>query len=133
MKHTDDGTTGIDTPEEGAQFQIYRKSAGSFDAAPETEQDTLTCDADGCAESRICPTAPMWCIRPLAGMAGQMPDFEVQITEQNKTYRYLLNDAILKSSIEIVKRTPRPRRSSRWRALAFRCGARQRANSLLST
>lgn len=104
-KHTDDGTTGIDTPEEGAQFQIYRKSAGSFDAAPETERDTLTCDADGCAESKDLPYGT-YVVHQTSGWDGreQMPDFEVQITEQNKTYRYLLNDAILKSSIEIVKK-----------------------------
>ncbi len=105
VKHTDDGATGIDTPEEGAQFQIYRKSAGSFDAAPETERDTLTCDADGWAESKALPYGT-YVVHQTSGWDGreQMPDFEVQITEQNKTYRYLLNDAVLKSSIEIVKK-----------------------------
>lgn len=105
VKHTDDGATGIDTPEEGAQFQIYRKSAGSFDAAPETERDTLTCDADGWAESKNLPYGT-YVVHQTSGWDGreQMPDFEVQITEQNKTYRYLLNDAVLKSSIEIVKK-----------------------------
>ncbi len=105
VKHTDEGTTGIDTPEEGAQFQIYRKSAGGFDAAPETERDTLTCDADGWAESRNLPYGT-YVVHQTSGWDGreQMPDFEVQITEQNKTYRYLLNDAVLKSSIEIVKK-----------------------------
>lgn len=105
VKHTDDGATGIDTPEEGAQFQIYRKSAGSFDAAPETERDTLACDADGWAESKNLPYGT-YVVHQTSGWDGreQMPDFEVQITEQNKTYRYLLNDAVLKSSIEIVKK-----------------------------
>ena len=105
VKHTDDGTTGIDTPEEGAQFQIYRKSAGSFDAAPETERDTLTCDADGWAESKSLPYGT-YVVHQTSGWDGreQMPDFEVQITEQSKTYRYLINDAVLKSSIEIVKK-----------------------------
>ena len=105
VKHTDDGATGIDTPEEGAQFQIYRKSAGSFDAAPETERDTLICDADGWAESKALPYGT-YVVHQTSGWDGreQMPAFEVQITEQNKTYRYLLNDAVLKSSIEIVKK-----------------------------
>lgn len=105
VKHTDDGATGIDTPEEGAQFQIYRKSAGSFDAAPETERDTLTCDADGWAESKNLPYGT-YVVHQTSGWDGreQMPDFEVQVTEQSKTYRYLLNDAVLKSSIEIVKK-----------------------------
>lgn len=105
VKHTDDGATGIDTPEEGAQFQIYRKSAGSFDAAPETERDTLACDEDGWAESKNLPYGT-YVVHQTSGWDGreQMPDFEVQITEQNKTYRYLLNDAVLKSSIEIIKK-----------------------------
>lgn len=33
IKHTDDGDTQIETPEEGATFEIYLKSAGSFEAA----------------------------------------------------------------------------------------------------
>ena len=105
VKHTDDGATGIDTPEEGAQFQIYRKSAGSFDAAPETERDTLICDADGWTESKSLPYGT-YVVHQISGWDGreQMTDFEVQITEQSKTYRYLLNDAVLKSSIEIVKK-----------------------------
>ena len=105
VKHTDDGATGIDTPEEGAQFQIYRKSAGSFDAAPETERDTLTCDADGWAESKNLPYGT-YVVHQTSGWDGreQIPNFEVQVTEQSKTYRYLLNDAVLKSSIEIVKK-----------------------------
>ena len=105
VKHTDEGATGIDTPEEGAQFQIYRKSAGGFDAAPETERDTLACDADGWAESKDLPYGT-YVVHQTSGWDGRerMPDFEVQITEQNKTYRYLLNDAVLKSSIEIVKK-----------------------------
>ena len=105
IKHTDDGTTGIDTPEEGAQFQIYRKSAGSFDATPETERDTLICDADGWAESKSLPYGT-YVVHQASGWDGreQIPDFEVQIAEQSKTYRYLLNDAVLKSSIEIIKK-----------------------------
>ena len=33
IKHTDNGETQIETPEEGAVFEVYLKSAGSFDAA----------------------------------------------------------------------------------------------------
>lgn len=39
IKHTDDGETKIETPEEGAVFAIYLKSSGSFDAAKDTERD----------------------------------------------------------------------------------------------
>lgn len=43
IKHTDDGSTKIETPEKGAEFQVYLKSAGSYAKAKETERDTLTC------------------------------------------------------------------------------------------
>ena len=36
-KHTDDGETKIETPEKGASFEIYLKSAGSYDAANKDE------------------------------------------------------------------------------------------------
>ena len=44
IKHTDDGETQIETPEEGAVFEVYLKSAGSFANAKESERDTLICD-----------------------------------------------------------------------------------------
>jgi len=44
IKHTDNGDTQIETPEDGAVFAVYLKSAGSYDAAKETECDMLTCD-----------------------------------------------------------------------------------------
>lgn len=50
IKHTDDGETGIETPEEGAEFQIYLKAAGSYDAAKDSERDVLVCDENGFTE-----------------------------------------------------------------------------------
>ena len=47
IKHTDNGETQIETPEAGATFEVFRKSAGSFDSAKETERDILTCDENG--------------------------------------------------------------------------------------
>ena len=44
IKHTDDGETQIETPEEGAEFAVYLKSSGSYDAAKDTEKDYLVCD-----------------------------------------------------------------------------------------
>lgn len=52
IKHTDDGETKIETPEEGVVFAIYLKSSGSFDAAKETERDYLTCNENGFAQSK---------------------------------------------------------------------------------
>ena len=52
IKHTDDGSTQIETPEEGAEFQVYLKSAGSYDSAKDSERDTLVCDENGYAETK---------------------------------------------------------------------------------
>ena len=55
IKHCDDGSTKIETPEEGATFMVYLKSAGSFLAAKETEKDVLVCDEDGFAITKDLP------------------------------------------------------------------------------
>ena len=55
IKHTDNGETQIETPEEGAVFEVYLKSAGGFDAAEETERDTLICDENGFAQTKDMP------------------------------------------------------------------------------
>ena len=55
IKHTDNGDTQIETPEEGAVFAVYLKSAGSYEAAKDTERDYLTCDENGFAQSKDLP------------------------------------------------------------------------------
>ena len=55
IKHTDDGSTQIETAEKGAEFQIYLKSAGSFVNADKDEKDTIVCDEDGFASSKLLP------------------------------------------------------------------------------
>lgn len=39
IKHTDDGSTKIETPEKGAEFQVYLKSSVSYAKAKDTERD----------------------------------------------------------------------------------------------
>ncbi|WP_219720133.1 SpaA isopeptide-forming pilin-related protein, partial [Clostridioides difficile] len=55
IKHTDNGETQIETPEEGAVFEVYLKAAGNYEAAKETERDMLTCDENGFAQSKDMP------------------------------------------------------------------------------
>lgn len=55
IKHTDDGSTKIETPEVGAEFQVYLKSSGSYTKAKESERDTLICDEYGFAETKDLP------------------------------------------------------------------------------
>ncbi len=69
IKHTDDGTTKIETPEKGAKFQIYLKSAGSYDAAKSTEKDTLVCDKNGYAKSKSLPYG-LYTVHQVSGWEG---------------------------------------------------------------
>lgn len=104
IKHTDDGSTQIETPEEGAEFQIYLKSAGSYDAADPDERDILTCDADGFAQSKKLPYGE-YVVEQTKGWDGTeyMPAFTVNIDENGKTYKYLINNDEFEAYLKIVK------------------------------
>ena len=104
IKHTDDGETGIETPEEGAEFQIYLKAAGSYDAAKDSERDVLVCDENGFAQSKKLPYGT-YIVHQTKGWEGRelMDDFEVYISQDGQTYRYLINNAAIESYIKVVK------------------------------
>ena len=105
IKHTDNGETQIETPEEGAVFEVYLKSAGSFDAAEETERDTLICDKNGFAQTKDMPYG-IYTVHQTSGWDGRelMKDFDVFICKDSQTYRYLINNANFESYIKIVKK-----------------------------
>ena len=105
IKHSDDGTTQIETPEEGAEFEVYLKSAGSFEAAKESEKDHLVCDENGFDETKLLPYG-IYIVHQTKGWENTecMKDFEVVISENEKNYFYLINDAVLTSLVKIVKK-----------------------------
>ena len=104
IKHTDDGSTGIDTPEEGAEFELFLRSAGSYENAKETERDILTCDEYGFAESKPLPFG-WYRLHQTKGWPGRemIDDMDIFISENGKVYRFLLNNANFESRIMIVK------------------------------
>lgn len=104
IKHTDDGATKIETPEAGAEFEIYLKSAGSYEKAKLTERDILVCDKDGFAKSTDLPYG-IYTVHQTKGLSGRkmMPDFEVTISENGKCYKYLINNANFEAYLKIVK------------------------------
>ncbi|WP_207659394.1 SpaA isopeptide-forming pilin-related protein, partial [Ruminococcus sp. AF37-20] len=55
IKHSDDGSTQIETPEVGAEFEVYLKSSGSYEAARDSEKDYLVCDENGYAATKMLP------------------------------------------------------------------------------
>lgn len=104
IKHTDDGSTKIETPEKGAEFQVYLKSSGSYTKAKESERDNLICDEYGFAETKELPYGT-YTVHQTKGWNGTefIADFDVFISENNKTYKYLINNASLESYVKIVK------------------------------
>jgi len=104
IKHTDDGSTKIETPEKGAEFQVYLKSSGSYVKAKESERDNLICDEYGFAETKDLPYGT-YTVHQTKGWNGTefIADFDVFISENNKTYKYLINNASLESYVKIVK------------------------------
>ena len=104
IKHTDDGETKIETPENGATFEIYLKSSGSFDAAEEDERDTIVCDENGFAQTKDMPYG-VYTVHQTKGWEGRelMKDFDVFISQDGQTYRYLINNANFESYIKVVK------------------------------
>ena len=105
IKHTDDGETQIETPEEGAAFDVFLKSAGSYDNAKETERDKLVCDENGFAQTKDMPYG-IYTVEQTSGWEGRelMKPFDVFISSDGQTYRYLINNANFESYIKVVKK-----------------------------
>lgn len=105
IKHSDDGSTKIETPEKGAEFEVFLKSAGSYASAKETERDTLVCDKNGFAETKALPYGE-YTVKQTKGQSGRehIAPFNVFIREDGETYRFLINNAVFKSAVEIVKK-----------------------------
>lgn len=104
IKHTDDGSTKIETPEKGAEFQVYLKSSGSYAKAKESERDNLICDEYGFAETKELPYGT-YTVHQTKGWNGTefIADFDVFVNEDGKTYKYLINNSSLESYVKIVK------------------------------
>ena len=104
IKHTDDGETKIETPESGATFEIYLKSAGSYTASEEDERDIIVCDENGFGQTKDMPYG-VYTVHQTSGWEGRelMKDFDVFIARNAQTYRYLINNANFESYIKVVK------------------------------
>ena len=104
IKHTDDGSTKIETPEKGAEFQLYLKSSGSFVNADPDEKDTIICDEDGFASSKLLPYG-VYTVHQTKGWDGRekITDFDVFIQSDNVTYKFLINNANFSSYLKVVK------------------------------
>lgn len=90
--------------EQGAEFDVYLKSAGSFDAAKETERDHITTGADGMATTKDLPYGTYVVHQTKGGNGRQLvADFDVSISEDGKVYSYDLVNTQKNAQLKIVK------------------------------
>lgn len=104
IKHTDNGETHIETPEEGAEFEIYLKSAGSYGNADPDERDVIVCNENGFGQTKDMPYG-IYTVHQTKGWEGRelMKDFDVFIAKDTQTYHYLINNANFESHVKVVK------------------------------
>ena len=97
-------TLGDLADEQGAEFDVYLKSAGSFDAAKETERDHITTGADGMATTKDLPYGT-YVVHQSKGSNGRqlVSDFDVVISEDGKVYSYDLVNIQKNAQLKIVK------------------------------
>ena len=96
---------GTEAPEAGATFEVFRKAAGSYDVAAESERDILTCGEDGTAQSKLLPYG-VYLVRQLSGWEGYVLDptrHEVNISSDGETVSLPLRNEIFKGSLTIRK------------------------------
>lgn len=104
IKHCDDGETQIETPEAGAEFEVFLKASSSYENSKESERDYLVCDENGFAETKLLPYG-IYTVRQTKGWDGNelMKPFDVFVSKDGKTYRFLINNAPFEAYVKVIK------------------------------
>ncbi|MDE6730540.1 MAG: TonB-dependent receptor, partial [Oscillospiraceae bacterium] len=104
LKHSDENADEIVNLEAGAEFEIYLTSSGSYETADDTVRDYLITDENGFAQTKNMPYGQYTVHQTkTVNDAEFVSDFEVFISENSKTYEYILNDAPFSSYIQVEK------------------------------
>ena len=105
IKIMTNGAVGITKPEANAEFQIYLASAGSYDKAKAAERDYLKTNADGYAKSKDLPYGT-YIVHQVKGAdeTEYVSDFYVDVKENGKTYKYILNNPSFTAYLKVVKK-----------------------------
>lgn len=104
FKHMDRNPEDMNTPETDAQFEVWLKSAGSYENAKQTEREIISTDATGNAVTKDLPYG-VYVVHQIQGHPGTtfMADFEVFIKENGKDYHFVINNDPFFSHVKIVK------------------------------
>lgn len=89
--------------EQGAEYQVYLKSAGSYNAAKDAERDYLVTGADGKATTKDLPYGT-YTLHQIKGVPGrEFKDLDVDVHENGKTYEVTLTNELKYAPLKIVK------------------------------
>lgn len=89
--------------EQGAEYQVYLKSAGSYTAAKDTERDYLVTGADGKSITKDLPYGT-YTLHQVKGVPGrELKDMDVDVHENGKTYEVTLTNELKYASLKIIK------------------------------
>lgn len=96
---------GSKVKEEGAEFEVYYKTAGSYAAANAWEKDYLVTDKDGYAETKELPYG-VYTVHQTKSHEGntKVKDFDVVVSKNGETYTYNLENPSIKGNIAIEKK-----------------------------
>lgn len=89
--------------EQGAEYQVYLKSAGSYANAKDTERDYLVTGADGKSITKDLPYGT-YTLHQVKGVPGrEFKDMDVDVHENGKTYEMTLTNELKYAPLKIVK------------------------------
>lgn len=89
--------------EQGAEYQVYLKSAGSYNAAKDTERDYLVTGADGKSITKDLPYGT-YTLHQVKGVPGrEFKDMDVDVHENGKTYEVTIINELKYAQLKIVK------------------------------
>ena len=89
--------------EQGTEYQVYLKSAGSYANAKDTERDYLVTGADGKATTKDLPYGT-YTLHQVKGVPGrEFKDLDVDVHENGKTYEVTLTNELKYAPLKIVK------------------------------
>ena len=99
------GSNAVKASEPDAEFQIYLKSAGSYDASPEDSRQTITTDANGYAVTKRLPYGT-YTIHQTKGNNKYyfIDDIDVTISDNNANYHKILENTPIEFYLKMVKK-----------------------------
>ncbi len=111
VKHSDEPDPQVDPenpqvqkPLEGIVFDIYLKSAGSYDNAKPTERDRITTDANGYCRTKDLPYGNYTVVETQGADEHKVCDpFDVFISRNNYTHYFNVENVAYYGKVKIVK------------------------------